>query len=151
MSDFTSFVKSTIDKAGVDIATAFGGDTQFVDLDDSVKVDELMSGSQSAIVWTLMTLEEDPIAPLYSLTFGIGAKTTSDPGNYNMTDLLDAVKGTIQKGSSMVIKDWSPGGDSGVSSHGTMFFTDVSVDPQLFDKASGIRLISVSAKAVDDG
>jgi hypothetical protein len=151
VSDFTSFVKSTIDKAGVDIATAFGGGTQFVDLDDSVKVAELMSGSQSAIVWTLLTLGEDPIAPLYSLTFGIGAKTTTDPGNYNMTDLLDAVKAVIQKGSSMAIRDWSPGGDSGAVAHGTMFITDVFVDPQLFDKESGIRLISVAAKAVDDG
>lgn len=150
MSDFTSYVKSTIDKAGVDIAVAFGG-TEFVDLDDSVKVAELMSGTKPAVVWTLLTLGEDPIAPLYSVTFGIGAKTTTDPGNYNLTDLLDAVQAVIRKGASIDVRDYSPGGDSGAAKHGTMFITNVYVDPQLFDKESGIRLISVTARAVDDG
>lgn len=150
MSDeFTSYVKSTIDKYGVDIAQAYGG-VGFVDLDDTVKVAELMSSTQSAIVWTMLTLGEDPIAPLYSLTFGIGAKTTTDPGNYNLSELLDAVKLVIKKGSTLPLKDYSPDGD-GTTTRGTMTVTDVFVDPQLFDKESGIRLISVTARAVDDG
>jgi hypothetical protein len=150
MSDYISYIKSTVDKAGVDIANAIGG-IGFVDLDDAVKVAELMAGEDSAIVWTLLNLAEDPIAPLYLLHFGIGAKTTTDPGNYAMTDLLDAVKAVFEKGKTMDVRDWSPGGDDGAAKHGTITVTDVSVDPQLFDKASGIRLISVSARTVDDG
>lgn len=150
MSDFLSYVKSTIDKKGVDIASAVGGDIKFIDLDDTVNSAALMAGEDSAIVWTMLSLDDAPIPPLYSLHFGIGAKTTLDPGNYNLTTLLGAVAGVMEKGKTIPIMDYSPGGD-GVTPRGTMTFTDVSVDPQLFDKASGLRLISVTAGVVDDG
>lgn len=150
MSEFYAYVKSTIDKSGVDIATAFGGGTKFVDLDDQVNVAGVMSGTASAIVWTLLSLDDAPVAPLYALHFGIGAKTTMDAGNYAMSDLLSAVSGVMAKGKTIYIRDYTPGGD-GTTNRGTMTITDVSVDPQLFDKESGIRLISVSARVVDDG
>jgi len=150
MPEFISYVKSTIDKAGVDIANAFGGGTRFVDLDDSVNTAELLAGTDAAIVWTMLSLDDAPVPPLYLLNFGIGAKTTLDPGNYALADLLSAVSGVIKKGTTMPIKDYSPGGD-GTTQRGTMTFTDVSVDQQLFDKESGIRLISVIARVVDDG
>jgi hypothetical protein len=50
MTDFFSMVKSTLDKAGVDIATAYGQGTRFVDLDDQVAIQELLSSDDSAIV-----------------------------------------------------------------------------------------------------
>jgi hypothetical protein len=150
MSDFISYVKSTIDKSGVTIAEGFGGDTKFVDLDDTVNAAEVMAGAEAAIVWTMLSLEESPIAPLYTLNFGIGAKTTLDPGNYAMTDLLDAVGAVMKKGATIPIRDYSVGGD-GTTSQGTMTVTDISVDPQLFDKQSGLRLLSVTAMVVDDG
>ena len=151
MTEFISYVKSTIDKMGVDIAETYGNNTLFVDLDDTVNIAEVMAGTDSAIVWSMLALTEEPIAPLYLLHFGIGAKTTSDPGNYNMSDLLDAVKSVFEKGKTLDIRDWSPGGDGGAAKRGTLSVADVSVDPQLFDKASGIRLISVTARVVDDG
>jgi hypothetical protein len=150
MTDFYSQVKSTIDKAGVSIANAFEGGVNFVDLDDTVAVAGLMEGPDTAVVWELLTLTEDPVAPLYSLQFGIGAKTTKDAGNYSMSDLLDAVHSQIKKDGSLDVIDYTPGGD-GVTKHGYIYFTDVSVDPQLFDKASGIRLISVTGRAVNNG
>jgi hypothetical protein len=150
MSDFYSNVKSTIDKYGVDIAQAYGNGVAFLDLDDTVNAAEIMSGKVSAIVWTLLRMDEAPRAPLYALHFGIGAKTTLDAGNYNMSALLDAVGGIMAKGETLQIRDYSPGGD-GVTPQGTISITDVSVDPQLFDKESGIRLISVTAMVVNDG
>ena len=150
MADFLSALKSTIDKSGVDIATAIGGGIKFVDLDDTVNTADIMAGQDSAIVWTMLSLDDAPIAPLYALHFGIGAKTTLDPGNYNLTELLDAVRAVMEKGKTIPIKDFSPGGD-GSTQVGTITFTNISVDPQLFDKASGIRLISVAARVVDDG
>jgi len=150
MTDFYSQVKSTIDKAGVDIAQAYGGSIKFVDLDDSVEVESLLSSDETAVVWELISLAEDPVAPLYTLQFGIGAKTTKDAGNYNMSDLLDAVHTTIKKDGSLDVVDYTPSGD-GSTKRGYIYFTDVSVDPQLFDKASGIRLISVSGRAVNNG
>ena len=150
MSEFVSYVKSTIDRAGVDIANAFGGNTKFVDLDDTVNAAGVMAGTDSAIVWTMLGLDDAPRPPLYALHFGIGAKTTLDPGNYNLTDLVSAVSDVMEKGTTIAIRDYTPGGD-GVTQRGTMTITDVAVDPQLFDKESGIRLISVTARAVDDG
>ena len=150
MTDFISYVKSTIDQSGVDIAEAFGGNTKFVDLDDSMNTAELLAGTDSAIVWTMLTLDDAPVHPLYLLNFGIGAKTTLDPGNYALTKLLDAISGVMEKGKTIPIMDYSTGGDA-VTQRGTMTFTDISVDQQLFDKESGIRLISVTARVVDDG
>lgn len=150
MTDFYSQVKSTIDKAGVDIANAYGGGVGFVDLDDQVAVDALLSGNNSAVVWEVIALTEDPVAPLYQLQFGIGAKTTADAGNYNLSDLLDAIHTTIKKDGTLDVIDYTPSGD-GTTKRGYIYFTDVSVDPQLFDKASGIRLISVSGRAVNNG
>jgi hypothetical protein len=143
-------VKSTIDKAGVDIAQAYSGTTEFVDLDDTVAVDELLAGDKEAIVWELLSLTESPMDPLYNINFGIGAKTTLDAGNYNMSDLLDAVHTVFKKGGSLDIKDYTPGGD-GSTKHGYVYISDVSIDPQLFDKASGIRLISITGSAVNNG
>jgi len=147
MSDFVSIVKSTIDKAGVDIATVYGQGVKFVDLNDMVNTQAMLASDDSAIVWELLTLEEDPIDPLWLMRFGIGAKTTADPGNYGLTDLLDAVHTKITKNGRMDLIDYSPTGD-GVTKQGDMYFTDVSVDPQLYDKQSGIRLISIVARAV---
>lgn len=146
MSEFISRVKSTIDKAGVGIAQNYGQGVEFVDLNDMVNTQKMLATEAPAIVWEMLTLYDRD--PLYTLQFGIGAKTTADPGNYGLTDLLDAVHTEINKGDSLDIRDWTPGGDNGALKHGYMFFTDVSVDPQLYDKQSGIRLISVTAQAV---
>ena len=150
MTEFYSQVKSTIDKAGVDIANAFQGGVNFVDLDDTVAVAGLMEGPDTAVVWELLSLTEDPADPLYQVQFGIGAKTTQDGGNYSLSELLDAIRTTINVRGSLDIIDYSPGGD-GTTRHGYLYITEVAVDPQLFDKASGIRLISVTGRAVNNG
>ena len=147
MVEFVTIVKSTIDKAGVDIAQAYGQGVKFVDLDDMVNTQAMLSSEDSAVVWQMLTLDEDPVDPLWMIRFGIGAKTTADPGNYGLAELLDAIRTRITKRGKMDLYDYSPGGD-GVTKQGDMYFVDVSVDPQLYDKQSGIRLISVTAKAV---
>jgi len=147
MTEFVTVVKSTIDKAGVDIAQVFGQGVKFVDLDDMVNTQAMLASDDSAIVWQLLTLDEDPVDPLWMIRFGIGAKTTTDPGNYGLAELLDAVHTRIKKHGKLDLFDFSPGGD-GVTKEGDMYFVDVSVDPQLYDKQSGIRLISVTARAV---
>lgn len=151
MSDFISYVKSTIDKAGVDIAAAVGDPTlKFVDLDDSVAVQTALDSKDPAIVWEILELVEDPVDPLWRLHFGIGAKTTDDPGNYNLATLLDAVNAVMAKRNTLEVYDFSPGGDE-VTKRGYIYITDIGVDPQLFDRTSGIRLISVSGRAVNSG
>ncbi len=147
MAAFYEQVKSTIDKAGVDIAVGFGPSIKFIDLDSADMNQELLTKGDDAIVWELATMEEDPVDPLYSVVFGIGARTLNDPGRYNMAALLGAVRAVFAKGESINVFDFSTGGD-GVTKTGFLYVTDVSIDPQMFDKQAGIRFVMIVAKAV---
>lgn len=147
MTDFYQQIKSTIDKAGVDIANGFSPDTKFIDLDSASSNQELLTEGDDAIVWELATVEEGPRDPLYTVVFGIGARTMDDPGRYNMASLLGAVREVFAKDKIIDIFDFSTDGD-GVTKRGYMYITDVSIDPQLYDKQAGIRFVMVVAKAV---
>ena len=93
MSDFASAIKSTIDKFGVDLASSYmGTGVPFVDLDDTVNAENVLQSDVSAILWRLLQMDESPADPLWSLAFSIGAKTTSDPGNYELMALIDAIR-----------------------------------------------------------
>ena len=61
--------------------------------------------------------------------------------------MVDVIRSHIGKGTSILVKDYSevtPPTDS----DGFIFFTDTAIDPQAFDGASGIRMLSVQSKAV---
>ena len=149
MAEFFEVLKSTIDKEGVSIANNYpGGPVKFLDLDTSAGQTELYSSDDDLILWELLTLDDSPRAPLYEVLFGIGAKTTNDPGRYTMASLLGDVRKIFSKGSSIIIRDYSPGGDS-VTKRGDIFVTDVTVSEQQFDKASGIRFVVVTGKVVE--
>lgn len=148
MSDFLSMVKSTIDHHGVTIAQAYAPeDLAFVDVDDTIRMQQMLESLQGAIIWQMVTFEEAPADPLYTLIFGIGARTTQDPGRYGMMSMLGAVQQVFNVGEPVDIFDFSPGGD-GVTKQGFMYVTNVAVDPQLDDKESGMRFVSVAAKVV---
>lgn len=147
MKYFFQSVKSTIDKLGVDLAKGFDPDLKFVDLDDTALNHEILTKGEDSIVWELATLEQDPIDPLYTIIFGVGARTMDDPSRYSMARILGEVSVIFTKGSSIDIFDFSTDGD-GVTKQGFMVITDVMVDPQMFDREAGIRLVMVTAKAV---
>ena len=64
-----------------------------------------------------------------------------------MMSMLGAVQQVFNVGEPVDIFDFSPGGD-GVTKQGFMYVTNVAVDPQLDDKESGMRFVSVAAKVV---
>ena len=145
MTDFYVEVKSTIDKLAVDIATALGID--FVELDDTVNVDEKLASPDDLIVYQMVGMDEAPRDPLWNLTFQIGGKTTSDSANYDLADIIGAVRGTVNKGESIDVYDYS-GIATPTVKEGYIYFSEVSVDPQAFEGASGIRMLAVSASVV---
>lgn len=148
MDNFLLHVKSTIDYYGSTLATALGV-TKKVDLDDIVKTKELLSSDETAVVWEVSSLRDNPIDPLYDMIFSMGVKINNDPSNYNMMTLLSEVKALFPVGDTFVIRDYSTVSAPTVQ-QGTFTVSNVRVDPQQFDRVSGIRLITVHTKAVRD-
>jgi len=147
MTDFVIAVKSTIDKVGKDLSTSLGI-PDFVDLDDTVNVADVLSGTKSAVVWRFMNLDEDPIDPLYALSFMIGIKTTSDVSNYSMLNFISTVKSNFSVSGKLKIRDWSGTVVPDMTTDmGYMFFTDSGVDSQVLDRESGVRMLTVEARA----
>lgn len=147
MSDFTVCFKSTIDKLGFDLATSLGLD--FIDLDDTAVSGVLFKSNKNAIVWEFLTLDEYPLDPLYTFSFRIGARTVKDIANYNVLRMIDDVKGAFPARVRTELKNYSQVTAGPVV--GNMFITDVGVDPQQYDKESGMRMIIVSGRAVRSG
>jgi hypothetical protein len=142
---FLVAIKSTIDKLGNDLALAQTPPATFVDLDDITAVEEAMKSTNNCIIWEMNGLEEDPRDPLYLVPFSIGARTVNDAANYNILKLTGLVKSTFPVGASIDIKDYS--GVTATASQGKLIIMSVSVNPQGFDRTSGVRLISIMARA----
>ncbi len=144
MADFTLAIKSTIDKAGTDLAASLGV-AKFVDLDDPVNMAEAMASTDDVIVWRFVTLDEDPIDPLYSIIFAIGAKTSIDPSSYDLLSFVSKTKKTFAVSEGMDIYDWS-GAAVPTEKLGVISFIESGVDTQMFDKESGVRMVTVAGR-----
>lgn len=145
MPDFYMSVKSTIDRLAVDIATSLS--IGFVEIDDTVNIEEKLGSSDDLIVYQFVDMAEDPGDPLWMLSFEIGGKTTSDAANYDLAGIVSKIRSFVNKGDYIDVMDYSGVSEPTVK-EGYLYFADVSVDPQAFDGASGIRMLSVQGKAV---
>jgi len=141
---FILAVKSTLDRAGKQLSDSFGV-TEFVDLDDTVNVSSALTGESTVVVWKFNELIEDPIDPLYVMSFSIGIKTTTDPGRYSLLDFVSKVKMTFAVGDSLQVLNWSQQATP-TTPLGVIHFTESGVEQQVSDKLSGIRMLSVEAR-----
>lgn len=151
--------KSTLDWIINDLAIKLSADlpsnrpVKAFDLDDSASERQVQAGAEHALVYQYTHL--GGADPLYSAEFLIGAKTTADAGNYDMTTLLtelrDLFRGDCQ--SSFDLYDYSEveeGQDPG-EILGTLVIQDVGTGPQMFEKQSGVRLLAVTGKVMAYG
>jgi hypothetical protein len=145
VTDFYVAVKSTIDKLAVDIAASLSID--FVEMDDTVNIDEKLASPADMVVYQMVGMEESPMDPLWTLHVQVGGKTTGDSANYDLADIIAGIRTFISKGESIDVMDYS-GVSAPTVKEGYIVFTDVAVDPQAFDGASGIRMLNVNAGAV---
>lgn len=148
---FYNKVKSTIDKIGTGVAAQLRGlhqgmTIEAVNLDATTGVEEILSSSNPAVVWQLVSLTEAPVDPLYDLMFLMGIKTTSDVSNQLMSSLISVVQETLPCREVLEIKDYS-GVEAPTQIAGRMIITRSGVEEQEFDKSSGMRMIGVYAKA----
>lgn len=123
------------------------GDAQVVELDDTVNVDKVLASEEPSLVWKLHNFDEDPRDPLYMLNFLVGAKTTSDPSNYQMLEFISSVTEVFAVSSSFAVMDWSSD-VAPTQKLGSVIVTASGVDRQLRDQASGARLVAVEARVV---
>jgi hypothetical protein len=144
--DFMLSLKSTLDKAGRDIATKIGIQT-FVDLDDTVNAAGALQRDEPVVMWRLLTLDDAPVDPLYLAQFVIGVSTTYDASNYTLLGFNGAVKEAFKVGDSLDIYDWSKAeAPTQAEKRGYMFFTANGVDPQASEAETGYRLMSIAAR-----
>lgn len=143
--DFLMALKSTIDKLGVDLAAAQSPSLKFIDLDNTVKMQEMFDSEDDALVWEMQTLADTPADPLYTATFNIGARTVNDPANYDILSLAGKVKAIFKLGQKIDIYDYT--GAVASAKGGTLIPTEVSVMVQQYERVSGIRMLTIVAKA----
>jgi hypothetical protein len=64
-----------------------------------------------------------------------------------LADIIAGIRVFISKGDYIDVMDYS-GTVAPTVKEGYIVFTDVAVDPQAFDGASGIRMLNINAGAV---
>lgn len=147
--------KSTLDKMVGDFAEELSQQpgaavVASFDLDDHDSVRQMQASTEQALVYQILALDPEPRHPLYEAVFYVGAKTTSDPGNYDQTFLLTELSAKFDIGSYFDIADWS-GDTAPTETSGAVMITACQPSPQSFENSSGIRVLQLSAKVMANG
>lgn len=146
MNDYLIHVKSTIDKTMMDLVTAlsptFTG-LQGVDVDNLTETDEIFKAETPVLLWQFLTLTPSPKDPLYRVNFLVGAKTVSDKGSYNLSNLSNELRKNFEVEQRIEVGDYS--GDTPVANTGYFLVTHNTFTPQQYDHMSGIRFFSITA------
>lgn len=154
--DFPLWLKSTVDKLVADKVTTLLDQyptLKWAEVDDMGQTDEVFKSDEPALIWQFGTLYPHPSAPLYGFEFMVGAKTAADPGNYTLLALLGEIRSVFEKGNHFAVFDFT--GDAldpaSTVERGYLMVSSNEIDPQKFDRQSGIRYAVVSGKAVSYG
>jgi hypothetical protein len=151
--DFPLQLKSTIDKLVADTVAGLLTDfpsLQWAEVDDMAQTDAVFKSSAPALIWQFGMLTPRPRAPMYDFEFLVGAKTTQDPGNYDLITLLSAIREVFKPGADFQVQDFSMDANAAAdpASYGFLMVSSNEIEPQKFDRQSGIRYAMVSGKVV---
>jgi hypothetical protein len=138
-------IKSTLDFEAKRIADSLA--LPFVDLAAESFDSDVLESDEPAIVWDFSSLMEDPQDPMYTVMFDLGVMTFMDPAQYVGLGLIGKFQNAFTVGSRFVVKDYSGDNLPSVST-GTLMVTAISLTPQQADRATGLRFVSVTAKAI---
>lgn len=151
MANEWQVVKSTVDKIVRDaIASAGLGDIHVTEVEDVSNFESVLQNSDDAVIYQVPRLTPSPRAPKFELTFNVGAKTTDDGANFDLTRILGLLGDTFKQDAWFELRDYSTEEGALVKS-GAMVLTDADVVPQQFDKRAGVRLIACRAKLMCRG
>ena len=144
-------VKSTLDRlvndAVAKVATVTGETVAVSEVEDVSNFEGVLKNSAPAVLYQLMRLNPHPRAPRYEAVFNVGVKTTDDAGNYNLALMLGELQELFKQEGRFTLRDYSESGLE-ATARGAMIITDADVNPQQFDKQSGIRTIGCKAAVI---
>lgn len=147
-------VKSTLDRlvndAVAKVATVTGAAVAVSEVEDVSNFESVLKNSAPAVLYQLLRLNPSPRAPRYEAVFNVGVKTTDDAGNYNLALMLGELQELFKQESRFTLHDYSEAGLE-TAEYGAMMVTDADVNPQQFDKQSGIRTIGCKAAVLCHG
>lgn len=144
-ASFPLDLKSTLDFNAAALATSLG--LPFVDLAAASFESDILESDQPAICWEFATIQEVPIDPMWEVTFDLGAITMLDPAQYVSLDIVGKISDTFKQGTRIPIFDYTHATASTIPL-GVMTITHSSVIPQQQSEASGVRFVTVTAKAL---
>jgi len=142
---FSLAIKSTLDFTAKRLADSKA--LAFVDLSAAEFSPEVMESDKPAVVWEFATLSEDPRDPLWLCTFDIGIMTFLDPSQYLSLDLISMFLDAFKAGSTFQIFDYS-GDVAPTQTVGSMYVIASGVSPHQADSATGLRFVTVTARAI---
>jgi hypothetical protein len=145
--DFALALKSTLDYHAKLLADSKG--LPFVDLAAAPFESDVLESDQPAICWEFATLSEMPVDPLWHTEFDVGAMAMLDPAQYISLDIVGAISNLFKPGARFEIRNYS-GDEMPTETAGSLFIVSAGVAPQQSDRATGMRFVSVGARAVRD-
>ena len=151
--DTLMIFKSTLDHIMGGLAVELSVNGRMVacyDADDQDMIKEIQTGSDQALIYQYAHLSGEPSHPLYGVQFYVGAKTSADPGNYDLTYLLDEVYGRFEQGSMHDLADWS-GVDAPTEPAGVLHIISCSATGQTFENQANIRMLAIRGKVISYG
>lgn len=156
MADFPLMLKSTIDAVVADKVAALLAThptLKWAEVDDMAQTDAVFKSEEPAFIWKFVSLTPNPRAPMYDFEFLLGAKTTNDPGNYKLIALLDEVRKGFETNATIQIRDYSMAASAPADTvdRGYLMVSSNEIEPQRFDRQSGIRYATVMGKVVAYG
>jgi len=142
---FPLAVKSTLDKIAFDLANS--ASLNYLDIDGVLLEAALVESDQPALGWSLSTLADSPVDPMYYLEFEIGAITAIDPAQYQALDIIGLTRSAFKPGTDIPVFDYS-GEVVGTQQLGVIHVTWAGVTPKQFDRAASLRMATVQAHAL---
>jgi len=148
--------KSTLDRVvgdlAVELSAAASGanPVKSFDLDDHEGMRQVQAGAEHALVYQYVTLAPAPRHPLYECSFLVGAKTSNDEGNYDMTSLMVDIGERFDVGAFIDLMDWS-GEFEPTETLGSLMITDCTPSAQMFENQAGIRMFQITGKVIAHG
>lgn len=144
-------LKSTLDRILFEQVGLLGADFPllgFAETDDMVQVQEALSVSSPALLYTVSNPAPAPRAPLFVVEFAVGAKTVQDKANYQLADLISRLQAIFSVGAVIEVRNYS--GTTGQAPLvARLKVVAMAPEYQRYDKVAGVRMFGVSARGLE--
>lgn len=145
-----TYIKSTMDKIGVDLAQVILSPTAVaLDLDDSEDVRRKLGDQKnSAVVWRILDFSNSRVPTLNSLAVGFAASVADDSSNMSTMSLAGTIYDRFCVGKQIEIRDYTGSVEGGLKGHWGI--TSIDTNPQVDDGNRGYRFIVIEGMYFDE-